>query len=294
MKEPKVSLIIPCHNPGKYLKICIESIKRQTLEDIEVLIVDDKSDDTSLSQVLPLLDERFIVIRNREQLGAGLSRNKAIDISRGKYIAFMDGDDFYPSNKVLECLYETAESKHADICGGSLFTCDDLGNVISDKVNSQYFSKEGPLRYSDYQHDGGFYRFIYKKKFLDEKKIRFPNYLRMQDPVFFVNAMSSASRIYAIPRYTYVYRKNHKVIIWTARKIKDHFQAIRDILELSRKKSFNRLHLLMVRNFLRTIKMKPWTLIDHGFVICQIIGAISLVALYCGWNETRRKKCRRL
>lgn len=290
MKQPKVSLIIPCHNPGKYLKICIESVKRQTLENIEVLIIDDKSDDGSVDQIGPLLDERFIVIKNDEQIGAAISRNKAIDIAKGKYIAFMDGDDFYPNSTVLECLYETAESERAEICGGSLFTCDDSGNIISDKIDGQYFAKAGLMQYVDYQHDGGFYRFIYKRDLLNEKKIRFPDYLRMQDPVFFVNAMSSSSRVYVIPRYTYAYRKNHKTVSWTTRKVKDHFQAVRDLLLLSKERSFNRLHLLMVRNFVRSIITKPWTLVDHGFVILQIISAISLRSLYSGWNEIRRRK----
>lgn len=107
--------------------------------------------------------------------------------------------------------------------------------------------------YRDYQYDGGFYRFLYYRKFLKERKLDFPDYRRFQDTVFFVKAMAAAERFYIVPIFSYAYRKKHKIVIWTREKIRDHLKGINEILYFSLIHRFNSLHYLMVKNFLDMI-----------------------------------------
>ena len=176
-----------------------------------------------------------------------------MNIARGEYIAFMDSDDLYPSSYVLETLYRVAVEQKADICGGSLYKIDAEGNILDKRVPNQFFSMAGWHYYRDYQYDGGFYRFLYYRKFLKERKLDFPDYRRFQDTVFFVKAMAAAERFYIVPIFSYAYRKKHKIVIWTREKIRDHLKGINEILYFSLIHRFNSLHYLMVKNFLDMI-----------------------------------------
>lgn len=285
MTVPKISIIIPCHNPDGYFTKSIQSIKKQTLQNFEVIIIIDGYHNFSEEFERLKLDERFVFIENEEQMGSGISRNKGIIASQGEYIAFLDADDFYPNSFVLQKLYCLANKKDVDICGGSLLICDPNDRIISRKVPGQFFEKSGILSFETYQHDGGFYRFIYRRDFLIKNNIFFPPYLRMQDPVFFVNAMSSSKKVFVIPEYTYVYRKNHKKVNWDYKKINDHLSAIRDLLLISRQKKFNRLHLLMCQNFINSLINKPVTISRHLKVIMEILEAMSGRAIFLGYKE---------
>lgn len=248
--SPKVSVIIPLFNCSRFFKQCIESVLEQTAVDIEIVVIDDCSTDSDYGKFLELYkDSRVKFIKNSTRIGAGPSRNKGIKLSSGDYIAFLDGDDYYPNPNSLSLLYAKAKADNLDICGGSLYIVDERSAIIDAKVPGQFFQKSTILKYSDYQHDGGFYRFIYKKHFLLSNKLFFPNLRRMQDPVFFVKAMIKAKSFFAFKDYVYAYRKGHKTIIWNENTILDHYSAIRIITNLSKDCKLSHLHYLMVKNF---------------------------------------------
>ena len=169
---PVVSVIIPVFNCLKYFKQCIESVINQSAVDIEIIVIDDCSTDADYKEIVTAYrDERIKFIKNLTRIGAGLSRNKGIKLSKGDYIAFLDGDDFYPSADSINHLFSKARTDNLDICGGSLYTVDANSVIIDKQVPGQFFQKSGMMKYIDYQHDGGFYRFIYKKDFLLTNKI---------------------------------------------------------------------------------------------------------------------------
>lgn len=247
---PKVSVIVPIFNCVNYLKPCIESVLCQSIIDIEVIVIDDCSTDCDYKKLLGSYnDTRIRFVRNLTRIGAGPSRNKGIFLSRGDYISFLDGDDFYPNKDSLSLLYEKAIEDNLYICGGSLYIIDENSSITNQEVPGQFFTHSGLIKYRDYQHDGGFYRFIYKRNFLLANKIYFPNLRRMQDPVFFVNAMIKAKSFYAFQEYVYAYRKGHKTIVWTQENILDHYKAIRKITNISKDYNLSHLHYLMVKNF---------------------------------------------
>lgn len=120
-EDIKLSVIIPVFNTEKYLEKCLNSLLAQTLEDIEIICVDDLSTDSSYDILLRYEKEnpdKILVIKLEEKLRQGGARNKGISIARGKYIAFVDSDD-YVSNNMYEILYTLAEKSQAEYvqCG---------------------------------------------------------------------------------------------------------------------------------------------------------------------------------
>lgn len=88
-----VSVVLPCYNAEKYIKEAVTSILHQTYQNLELIIIDDCSQDQSLPILENFKDQRITIIKNDENLGYPQSMNKGISIAKGKYIARMDADD---------------------------------------------------------------------------------------------------------------------------------------------------------------------------------------------------------
>lgn len=241
-----ISIIVPIYNAQEYLSTCLDSILGQTLKDIEVICIDDGSIDDSL-EVLKKYREKDsrITILHQENKGSAEARNIGISVSKGEYICFMDADDYYPDEDVLRCLYTTAKDNSELICGGSMYMYLQDKNVIKSKykrlAKKYIFNNEGRKNYRDYQFDYAYQRFIYRSDFLKNNGILFPNYLRFQDPPFFVKAMITANGFYSISKCTYMYRSNHKKIYWNESKINDVVDAIADIVKMAVENGYHEL-----------------------------------------------------
>ena len=116
-KKPKVSVVIPVYNEGKYLKNVIKSIQYQSLKEIEILIVDDKSTDNSVKKALKLQkeDPRIKLIKNEKNRGILYNRIYGGLQARGEYVAFIDADDLYANPQILELSYEASIKNKLDI-----------------------------------------------------------------------------------------------------------------------------------------------------------------------------------
>ena len=110
MEKIKISVIIPIYNVEKYIRECIESILNQTFRNIEVIAVNDGSKDNSIKIVEEYLSDRRLKIINKENGGAPSARNIGMKTARGKYVYFIDSDDFIEKD-VLEILYKNSESE---------------------------------------------------------------------------------------------------------------------------------------------------------------------------------------
>lgn len=114
-----VSVIIPVYNIEKYLKRCVDSVINQTYKNLEIILIDDGSTDNSgtICDDLALNDNRIIVIHHNNQ-GPSIARNKGIEIAKGEYISFVDGDD-YCHPKMIEILLDEVIKNGSDIsvCG---------------------------------------------------------------------------------------------------------------------------------------------------------------------------------
>ena len=215
---PKVSIVVPIYNVGKYLKKCVESIINQTLKDIEIICVNDGSTDGSLDilKEFAAKDKRVIII-DKENSGYGHSMNVGIDRAKGEYIGIVESDDFV-AEEMYELLYNKAKEFDVDFVKSNYYKyssapvekkvefslIEDSGyfnKVISD-FNNKVFLK------GDLAHWSG----IYKKKFLEGAKIRFletPG-ASYQDAGFYLKVFIAADCGYFVENNLYFYRQDNE------------------------------------------------------------------------------------
>lgn len=206
----KVSIIMPVYNGSKYLERSILSVINQTFKDIEIICVDDGSEDDSL-EVLNGFAEKYDCIRvlTQENQGSGKARNYGMDEAKGEYIGFIDADDEFVDTDSLEKLYETAVKYDADIVSGNLKKLTqarvmvDNPNCIED--NYYCFEKDCIISPEEYGVPWAFYKNLYKKTFLDEKDVRFRDLIRGQDPVFMAEALAKVDKVYGVKTDFYAY-----------------------------------------------------------------------------------------
>jgi Glycosyltransferases involved in cell wall biogenesis len=241
----KISVVIPVYNVEKYLEECLDSVISQTLRDIEIICVNDGSTDNSLEILkgYQKQDDRIIIIDQQNQ-GVASARNNAIDIAKGKFIAFMDPDDYYPGSDVLECLYNGAKRNDTHICGGSLCSIKKGQTIYRYNGIHSYntFESEGKIHYKDYQYCFGFTRFIYNLNLLKSNKIYFPPYKLCEDPPFLAKAMICAGEFYALKKTTYCYRENYKHVLITPEWIIENSKGVFDLLQISKENELGQLH----------------------------------------------------
>lgn len=114
-QKPRVSVVIPVYNCQKYLKECLESIRNQTLKDIEIICVNDGSFDDSLELVEYYAEKDLrITVISKKNGGASSARNIGTAVARGKYVYYLDSDDYLVQN-ALERLFDCAEANETDI-----------------------------------------------------------------------------------------------------------------------------------------------------------------------------------
>lgn len=218
--QTEISVIMPVYNIEKYLPEAIESILNQTFENFELIILDDKSEDGTLSVAKKYADKdkriRVIALEKRQKQGVG--RNIGIENALGNYIMFLDGDDI-AKNTFLEKMHETITRTGADIAMCKFQTLDDNNGKISDthpfgQVNiSPEMIKNGftpkEIKQQIFTIPNIVWNKIYNKKYLTEKNIAFPAIITMcEDIIFGINATLRAEKLAYIDENLLYYRIN--------------------------------------------------------------------------------------
>lgn len=204
MGEIIISVIVPVYNAQEYITRCLDSILSQTVSALEVICVDDSSADNSaaLIEEAARRDSRIRLIK-QENLHAGEARNNGIGSANGEYIAFLDADDIYYSDRALELLLRKARETGADMVKGSFRYLDENGRIFSDSFSRNssagYFAKTG-ARFSDrperFIHAADVpWNGLYRKAFLDEENIRFNDLPCVNDHSFYINCLLKAKKI---------------------------------------------------------------------------------------------------
>ena len=244
----KVSVIIPVYNVEKYLRECLDSVCTQTLREIDIICVDDGSTDSSpviLSKYLEK-DSRLRVY-TQENKGSGPARNMALDNATGECVCFMDPDDKYPEDDVLEKMYYALNSFGCEVVGGNLRFMSEDGRCVEDKD----YGYSGRMSYATTQQQYGYQCYLFKRDMIERNNIRFPILWRRQDPPFFVKCMLAAKDFYAIKDIVYVYRTRNasRPVDWLANgavRLKDNLTGIEMVGELAKE---NGLWMLYAHNF---------------------------------------------
>ena len=155
---PRVSVIIPCYNVAPWLARCMDSVVAQTLDDIEIICIDDKSTDDTLKilRQYQRQDSRIRVIAHRTNTGVAVARNEGMAHATGEYIGFIDPDD-YVDTDFYEKLYDKAQKTNADIV---------KAGVISVNMNNNCIFKDTRTFKHIYEFSCSFWAAIYKHDFL--------------------------------------------------------------------------------------------------------------------------------
>lgn len=145
----KVSVIIPAYNIENYIERCLISIKNQTLQHIEIIVINDGSTDKTLEAIKNVAegDDRFRII-NKDNEGIIEARKSGLNIAKGEYIFFVDGDDWIKGN-ALELLYNKANNEDADIVISNAIKTDGNNSEVLNLYNieREIEIKDDPIKH---------------------------------------------------------------------------------------------------------------------------------------------------
>lgn len=199
MKNPLVSIIVPAYNAEKTLNKCLDSLLNQTLKEIEIIVINDKSTDKTLEILNSYKDnKKIVIIDNKKNLGPAASRNKGLDIAKGKYIGFVDSDDYTDPK-----MYEEMSSKMTDdidlvCCGRYNVTKNGMKKVTHDKTetDAKAFSKT-----SNYITDK-----LFRKSIIDRYNLYLPEqYSYAEDFAFEIRYRFYSKKMCIIDKPLYYY-----------------------------------------------------------------------------------------
>lgn len=212
MKTPRVSIIVPVYNVAQYLPKCMDSLVNQTLSDIEIICIDDKSTDNSF-EILRQYGNKYPhvhVIALPENGGISIARNTGFDVAHGEYIGFVDPDD-YVELDFYEKMYNAITSENADlvICGTnvvyeadeSLKQFDDIYFAIKDTTTREMtLDVERICSVCVWNK-------LYRREIINKYDIRFPVGLKHEDEYFFHAYCPWVGRVAFVADKLYNYRR---------------------------------------------------------------------------------------
>lgn len=215
-KIPLVSIVIPIYNAEKYVAECIESILKQTYNFYELILVIDGSLDKS-GEICKLYKDRDSRVRIIEKENGGVSsaRNTGIEYARGEYLLFVDADD-YIKPSMIQKMIDSAIKNDSDIvfCGfevnGSNLVLNDTESLsILKECKTKEPVIQAIISTSKHRIYGYIWRNLFRRRLLAEKKIIFPQNIKIsEDFMFLLNAVDTASKVSIVDEELYVYRIN--------------------------------------------------------------------------------------
>ena len=211
----KVSVIIPCYNSERFLEECLDSILGQTLQEIEVICVDDGSTDGTMGILHRYAekDKRIQILVQQNQY-AGVARNNGMAVATGKYLSFLDSDDFFEPF-MLKKMYDKCEQDEADICvcGGGTY------DMKTGQVSHEYrwlthrllpisipFSRlDIPKSIFNFTNPAPWNK-LFRASFVKENGLKFQSLPRANDLYFTFTALAIAEKITVLDQWLVNYR----------------------------------------------------------------------------------------
>ncbi len=251
----KVSIIVPIYNVEKYLKTCIESILNQTLEEIEIICINDGSTDTSLD-ILNSFSEKDKRIRiiNKLNSGYGATMNIGLSVARGEYIGIVEPDDYIKEN-MFEELYNFAEKSSADIVKSDFYYYLGENNQARKTGKISCYIANKPTNIKEYPEilkiQPSIWSAIYKREFIEKYQIKFletPG-ASYQDTSFAFKCLCLAERLYFTTNaYLYYRLDNENSSVNSHSKV---FAICREFEEITDFLNSN----IEIKNYVNTIKL---------------------------------------
>ena len=229
----KVSVIVPVYNVENYIEKCLKSLEKQTLEDIEIIIVNDGSTDKSTDIVKRYIENcpKMFSYYEKENGGLSSARNYGLKFAKGEYIAFLDADD-YVEKEMYEEMYMLAKKENADIV-----ECDFLWEYGTKQIKDKrrkYKNKREMLR----KPRVVVWNKIYKREIIEKNILRFPENLIYEDLEFFYKIMPYVNRISYINKFFvhYLQRKESIANTYSSRTA-DILKILQNIFDFYKEKN---------------------------------------------------------
>lgn len=297
--QPKVSVVIPCYKVEPYLDKCVESVVRQTLKNLEIILVDDGSPDRvpEMCDEWALKDNRIKVI-HKKNAGLGMACNSGIEVATGKYIAFLDSDDWIDAD-MYQTMYDTAEKYQAQMVFTGLRRVDINGNVIGYLSHKEKFQVyQGKKEIDQLACDlvasdvsiavertlqMSAKVVLYSKNTIDKNHLRFisEREVMSEDIHFNLNMLCRSQCVCVLPKFFYNYRCTpgtitQKIDFNQFERIKFlYFFTIKEcrILEIedSIYQRIQRFFIGYVRNYIRVISRSKSSIPNQVRIISSII-----------------------
>lgn len=258
---PKISVIVPVYNVEKYIKKCLDSLVNQILHDIEIIVVDDGSTDSSAEIIKEYVDMyKNVKYYKKENGGLSDARNYGLQYATSKYVAFLDSDDYVDIN-LYKLMYEKAKKEDSDMVECNFYWAyprknkKDIGVRYSNK--KEMIEKARVVAWNK----------IYKKEVLDMAKVEFPKGLRYEDVEFFYKLVPYIEKVSFVkkPLIYYVQRKE-SIINTQNEKTKDIFTVLNNVITYYKNKNiyekykevleFTYARILLCSSFRRIAKIK--------------------------------------
>lgn len=213
LEDPKISLIIPMYNVEQYLPECIESVQNQSYKNLEIILVDDGSPDSSgkIAEEYAAKDNRIKVI-HKENGGVSSARNEGLINATGDYIMFPDADDFL-FEKSCEVLLKKIKEEDADFVIGNYINCHEDSTLWENPVFNLEKYKSFKLDIKDYEDsfflmNSAAWNKIFSNKFLRNISAKFEEgYNIAEDAIFTTYCFIKSNKVYYIPDIIYAYRQ---------------------------------------------------------------------------------------
>ena len=234
----KISVIVPVYNNEEYIVACINSIVGQSVfKEMEIIVINDGSTDASRERLKMFENYENITIIDKCNEGSGIARNVGIDVAKGEFLMFVDGDDRLAASDIAEVLYNAAIENQVNICSGNFVRL--INGKLVDRFENRRkylaYSKEGMIPTRDFQFPYGHQRYIFKTDYIRGKNIRYTAYKRGQDATFCADALADDESMFHLNRNVYVYRTSHKKVSFSLQKSTDYLRSFIHILKLADK-----------------------------------------------------------
>ena len=226
----KYSIIICGYNIEKYINRAIKSVLNQKFKDYELILINDGSEDNTLSEMKKYESENIIVINNEENKGLGASRNIGVKIAKGEFIIYLDGDDELYNNETLEKINEVVTKDNADISFfGVKYVGGDNKVYLSNKENS---TKEARLSCDVFF---GVPSKCWKTQFLRDNNITFIENMYYEDMVYSMKATILSEKLSYGEFPIFKYYRNRPGSIMSTPNLKrctDMYKMLSHMMEL--------------------------------------------------------------
>ena len=270
-----VSIIVPVYNKEKYLRDCVDSILQQTYKDFELILVDDGSKDSSWNIIKEYADkEERVVPIHQENAGVSAARNAGLDRAQGKWICFVDADDYLPKDGI-QILVEHGEKSNADIVNANATRVEDDKQFKIFNFNNEIV--KGNI-YPRLVHFAPWAQ-LFKRSIIEEHHLRYVKGLAYsEDNVFILYYSLYASSIEFVNDSVYNYRINSDSAIQNKdyKKVAYHqMWAAHEVYKLKDKES-------SLRNFIinRTKILISSSINAYVYRAINVLKIIDIIRLY--------------